>query len=208
MILWNLVKGLVTKPRHLPAHVANERPMVPPGSGKIKLHIGGTEHKEGWKILNAIDSDVVDFVGNVADLSRFPDACCEEIYASHVMEHIGQQDFLATLKGIHRILASDGVFYFSVPDLDVLCKLFLDPKLETAQRFHVMRMMFGGQTDAFDFHHIGLSHEFMLDFFQRAGFGEVRRVESFGLFDDTSDYKPYGVAISLNLIARKLSVTG
>jgi predicted SAM-dependent methyltransferase len=66
-----------------------------------------------------------------------------------------------------------------------------------------MRMMFGGQTNEYDFHYIGLSHEIMLSYLQQAGFSKVGRVESFGLFNDTSDYKPYGFPISLNLIAVK-----
>ena len=169
----------------------------------INLHIGGKETKEGWKILNALDFEGVDFVGNVRDLSDFPSACCAKVYASHVMEHVGQQHFLMTLQGIHRVLSTNGEFYFSVPDLESLCRLFLDPKLGSAERFHVMRMMYGGQIDDFDFHYIGLTHEFMLEYFSAAGFSNIKRVASFGLFNDTSDYRPYGVPISLNLIARK-----
>ncbi|SBT09758.1 hypothetical protein PROAA_3420001 [Candidatus Propionivibrio aalborgensis] len=169
----------------------------------MKLHIGGKEPKEGWKILNALDFEGVDFVGNVRDLSAFPDACCEKVYASHVMEHVGQRDFVDTLKGIHRILCENGELYFSVPDLETLCRLFIRPELDRESRYHVMRMMFGGQIDDFDFHYIGLTCEFMTYFFNLAGFSSARRVESFGIFNDTSDYRPYGVPISLNMIARK-----
>jgi protein O-GlcNAc transferase len=170
---------------------------------KMWLHIGGKEVKTGWKILNALDSAGVDFVGDVRDLKAFPDNCCEKIYASHVMEHIGQRDFLPALKGIHRLLVKGGVFYFSAPDLDTLCRLFIDPKLTGSERYHVMRMMFGGQTDDFDIHLIGLTHEFMLDYLEEAGFSNVKRVESFDIFEDTSAYKPYGASISLNLTAVK-----
>jgi predicted SAM-dependent methyltransferase len=173
------------------------------GNDKMKLHIGGKEPKAGWKILNALDFEGVDFVGNVCDLSAFPDACCEKVYASHVMEHVGQRDFVSTLKGIQRILCDNGEFYFSVPDLEVLCRLFLNPELDESQRFQVMRRMFGGQTNDYDFHYIGLTYEFMMNFFNQAGFSSVKRVASFGLFSDTSDYKLYGVPISLNLIATK-----
>ena len=204
-MLWKLIKELSAgaKPVELKAS-----PQALPGlagGARLKLHIGGKQPKDGWTILNALDGEGVDYVGNVLDLSAFPDACCEAIYASHVMEHVGQKDFLATLQGIHRILCNGGDFYFSVPDLEALCKLFLDPRLDISQRYHVMRMMFGGQTDEYDFHYIGLNHEFMLDFFREAGFSEVRKVDSFGLFDDTSDYSPYGSPISLNLVARKIS---
>lgn len=170
----------------------------------LQLHIGGKEVKDGWKILNALPSDGVDFLGDVRDLSQFQDGCCEKIYASHVMEHIGQKDFLPTLKEIHRILSKAGAFYFSVPDIEVLCKLFLRSDLDASQRFDVMRMMFGGQVDEYDFHYIGLSAEFMMLYFRDAGFSSVRRVASFGLFNDTSNYKSYGSRISLNLIAYKI----
>lgn len=203
-MLWKLIKELSTGSKPVKPEVTAESLRLRAGDAKLKLHIGGKQSKEGWKILNALDGDGVDFVGNVCDLSDFPDACCEAVYASHVMEHVGQKDFLATLKGIHRVLCKGGDFYFSVPDLDALCRLFLDSRLNMGQRYHVMRMMFGGQTDEYDFHYIGLNHEFMLNFFHEAGFGDVRKVESFGLFNDTSDYRPYGTPISLNLMARKI----
>jgi len=170
----------------------------------MQLHIGGKEVKEGWKILNALPAEGVDFVGDVRDLSRFADGCCSKVYASHVMEHVGQKDFDAVMKEIHRILCKSGELYFSSPDLEVLCKLFLRPEFNMAQRFHIMRMMFGGQLDEYDFHYIGLTHEFMIDYLRRAGFSRVQRVKSFGLFNDTSEYVPYGIThMSLNLIAYK-----
>jgi predicted SAM-dependent methyltransferase len=169
----------------------------------MQLHIGGKIIKEGWKILNALSSQGVDFVGDVRDLSRFQDGCCSMVYASHVMEHVGQKDFLNVIREIYRILSKSGEFYFSVPDLEILCRLFLRPDFDAAKRFHVMQMMFGGQANQYDFHYIGLTHEFMIEYFRKAGFSRVRRVKSFELFNDTSDYKPHGIPISLNLIAYK-----
>ena len=37
----------------------------------MKLHIGGKEIKEGWKILNIQKNKGVDFVGDISDLSQF-----------------------------------------------------------------------------------------------------------------------------------------
>ncbi len=59
------------------------------------LHIGG-KAKAGWKILNAQALEGVDNVGDVRDLSAFQDGSCRKIYASHVMEHVPQADFLRT----------------------------------------------------------------------------------------------------------------
>ena len=169
----------------------------------MKLHIGGKEKKEGWSILNIQKNDNVDFVGDISDLSQFDDESIDEIYASHVVEHVNQKNIPKTLKGIHRVLKDDGKFYISVPDMDILCRIFLDPKAPPKVKFHVMRMMFGGQTDEFDFHYFGWNMLFLKDFLTGAGFKKMEKVKSFSLFKDTSDYSPYGVPISLNVIAYK-----
>ena len=87
--------------------------------------------------------------------------------------------------------------------MEVLAKLFLHEKLNLKQKWHVMRMIFGGQIDEHDFHYFGWTLEFAKSFFGSAGFKTIKCVESFNLFDDTSNFKPYGVQISLNLIAKK-----
>ena len=169
----------------------------------MKLHIGGEEKKEGWKILNIQQKPNVDFIGDITDLGQFEDNSIEEIYASHVVEHVAQKKVETTLKGIHRVLKDSGKFYVSVPDMDILCKIYLDPKAPPKVKFHTMRMMFGGQVDDFDFHYFGWNFQFMNDFLLKAGFKKIERVKSFSLFNDTSDYAPYGPPISLNIIAYK-----
>ena len=169
----------------------------------MKLHIGGKQIKDGWKILNIQKLDGVDFVGSISDLSQFDNDSIEEIYASHVVEHVDQKNIKKTLNGIYRILKEGGKFYISVPDLDVLCKIFINDKAPPKVKFHVMRMMFGGQTDENDYHYFGWNFLFMKDFLIESGFKKVERVKSFSIFNDTSDYAPYGVPISLNVIAYK-----
>ncbi len=169
----------------------------------MKLHIGGEEKKEGWKILNIQQKPDVDFIGDITDLGQFEDNSIEEIYASHVVEHVAQKKVETTLKGIHRVLKDSGKFYVSVPDMDILCRIYLDPKAPPKVKFHTMRMMFGGQVDDFDFHYFGWNFQFMNEYLLKAGFKKIERVKSFSLFNDTSDYAPYGPPISLNIIAYK-----
>ena len=94
-------------------------------------------------------------------------------------------------------------FYVSVPDMDILCRMFIDPKAPLKVKHHAMIMMFGGQIDKFDIHYFGWNHQLVIDFFGQAGFKKLERVKSFNLFKDTSDYAPYGQPISLNVIAIK-----
>ena len=168
-----------------------------------RLHIGGEQPRDGWKILNIQPGRGVEFVGNIRDLTGFADHSWDEIYASHVLEHIPMEGMVPALQGIFRILRPGGKLMLSVPDLETLCSLFVHPQLGKLERFHIMKMIYGGQCDAHDFHYIGLNFEFLSDYLVAVGFSEIERVPSFGLFDDTSDFAPYGIPISLNVVAYK-----
>jgi len=59
--------------------------------------------------------------------------------------------------------------FISVPDLDILAKFILEKKLNADERFHVMRMIFGGHMDQYDYHVVGLNEEFLTGFLNAAG---------------------------------------
>ncbi len=110
----------------------------------MHLHIGGQERKDGWSVLNVQPGPHVDFIGDLRDLSQFAAASVDNVYASHVLEHISQNDVLPALKGVHRILSAGGKFLISVPDMDALCHLFISPWASQEIKWHAMRMIFGG----------------------------------------------------------------
>ena len=172
-----------------------------------KLHIGGTQQADGWEILNANPGKFVDHVCNAKKLPQFNDCTFSEIYASHIVEHLDYKNELtSTLREWWRILKPAGKIYISVPDLDVLAELFLaKEKLTIDERFFVMRMIFGGHVDKYDYHVVGLNEDFLVGYLTGAGFINIVKVNEFGLFNDTSNLKYKGVAISLNLTAEKPS---
>lgn len=169
-----------------------------------RLHLGGTVRVPGWEVLNAVPGEHVDHVGNANDLSRFADGSFDELYGSHIVEHFDYKDeLLLALREWYRVIAPGGMLYVSVPDLDVLCSLILDRRLSPPDRFYVMRMLFGGHVDRWDYHQSGLNEEFLGGFLVAAGFTSIKRVREFGIFADTSSMTFAGRAISLNLIAFK-----
>ena len=137
----------------------------------LRLNIGGTTPLDGWKILNIQPGKDVDFIGSCTDLRQFKDASVSEIYASHVFEHLSYVNELPdTLKDVHRILTPGGILRSSVPDFELLCKMYLHPALSGEQRFFVMNMIFGGQQDPHDYHKVGLTWELMSSYLKQAGF--------------------------------------
>ena len=180
-------------------------PAPDPASGEpLRLHVGGKQVKAGWKILNVQPGPDVDYVGSCAELGQFADGAVHEIYASHVIEHLSYKSELpAALAEFHRVLRAGGRAMISVPDFEVLCRQFLDPRASFMERCAVMHMAFGGQTDAHDFHCVGLSQEILQRFLFNAGFSRVERVKDFGLFEDGSLLEYRGEPISLNVVATK-----
>lgn len=171
---------------------------------KIKLHIGGQEYREGWKILDALPGPIVDYVGNCNDLSFLKDESCLEVYASHVFEHLGYNgEVQKALLEVYRILSPGGVLRVAVPDLDTLCKLYVHPANTPKGRFEVMRMIYGGRMTPYDMHHGGFNAELLAAYLHEAGFRQIGRVKSFGLFNDTSEFTFGQTPISLNVIAHK-----
>jgi predicted SAM-dependent methyltransferase len=169
----------------------------------MKLHIGGTTAHPDWKILDILPGAQVDFVGSCVDLGRFADGSIDEIYASHVLEHLGYRDELPrALAEWRRVLRPGGLAKIAVPDMMKLCGMFAHPQLPQPITNMVLAMIYGGQGDPHDFHKMGFSQEILAAFLYGAGFAAVERVEDFGLFDDTSRTTIGPIAISLNVQAR------
>lgn len=170
---------------------------------ELRLHVGGWKRRDGWKIMDVTPRAETEIVGDIRNLTSFADDSITEIYASHVLEHIPHRELLDVLKGIRRVLIPSGKFYVSVPDLAVLCSLFIAPDRDMEEKAKIMAIMFGAQSDPHDFHHAGFDFDIMTMYLSLAGFSSLEEVESFGLFDDTSEGKLFGHRMSLNLIAVK-----
>ena len=172
----------------------------------LKLHIGGREPHPDWKILDVEPRPEVDYIADASDLSQFESDSVESIYASHVLEHFYYRlnnELVNTLKEWHRVLKPGGKLLISVPDLKILCWLYLHPNLIPVERHHLMSIMFGGQTNMYDVHKVGFDFELLALYLEEAGFQEYEQVSEFNLFSDCSTLRILVTLISLNVIATK-----
>ena len=168
----------------------------------MKLNIGSRTAAPGWKTFDIEPGPGVDFVGDCRDLSRFSDASIECLYASHVIEHVPRVDLAPMLRDWRRVLIPNGTLMASVPDLNILAQIFIKDALHGVDKVAVMHMIFGGQENPHDFHYGGYDLELMAWMLRDAGFRDIARVHSFGLFKDTSEGEFYGIRFSLNVIAK------
>lgn len=170
----------------------------------FRLHVGGKQPKEGWKILNIQPGQHVDYLGSCTDMASIPDNCVSEIYASHVLEHMSYRLELPTvLANFLRVLVPGGTLSVSVPDLDTLVDIYRDPKASSKERWLAISMIFGGQQNEFDIHKAGMCFEFLKIWLERAGFCDVKKAGQFDYFDDSSKTVLMGRHISLNVTAKK-----
>lgn len=176
----------------------------------LKLHIGGCQPHPDWKIFDAEERPEVDFVGNAKDLGQFADGSIEAIYASHVLEHFFHtldNELVQTLSEWYRVLAPGGHLYISVPDLRTLCWLYINPNLLPIERFQLLGMMYGGQTNEWDVHKAGFDADILALYLEEVGFLDYEQVSEFGLFQDCSSVRILDTLISLNMMATKPEAT-
>lgn len=91
-------------------------------------------------------------------------------------------------------------------NLNMLCQLYVHPDVTEQHRWHIMRIMFGGQKNEHDFHKVGLSWVVLQDFLRQAGFFTSQRVDVFDMFDDTNKLEVLGNRISLNVETGKPAI--
>lgn len=115
----------------------------------MRLDIGGK--RRGWTSVDLYDPDA----DVRAHMGRLPvrDGCVETIRSAHALEHVPSATVMPVLREWRRVLAPSGALWLEVPDLDYVCRQWL----EHTDDAHALRLLFGLQTDAGQFHQTGFS---------------------------------------------------
>ena len=180
----------------------------------MRLHLGaGWRYLTGWRHLDITDRPHIDFVGSVADLSRFDSGTVNEIYASHLLEYFSQAEALDVLREWRRVLVEGGRVRVAVPGFEALIQIYESAGDLSA----IMGPLFGEMdSDAGKIYHKSVYDEPSLsNLLTRAGFHDVQKydpVEFLAEIDENYDdhslaFFPHfdrnGIQVSLCLTAVK-----
>jgi predicted SAM-dependent methyltransferase len=177
-----------------------------------RLHLGcGKKFIPGWFHVDILPFDHIDHQGPVDDLGFIEDNSVKLIYACHLLEHFGRNEFHKPLKEWLRVLAPGGVLRLAVPDFGAVVKLYAAGKIGNLTE--VMGLVMGGQRDQYDYHKVIFDEKFLGDALRGVGFKTVRRwdwrkTDHAGIDDYSQAYLPHmdkdnGTLVSLNLEAVK-----
>ena len=91
----------------------------------MKLHIGcGKRHIPGFTHIDQVAFPHVDFVQDIRTLPNFKDETASLIYACQVIEYFDREELPIVLKEWRRVLQPGGILRLSVPDFEVISRLY------------------------------------------------------------------------------------
>jgi len=87
----------------------------------MKLNLGCRFHRiEGFTNIDIDESIHPDIVADATKLESFKDNSVEEIYASHLLEHIDREQRINVLTKWYKLLKLGGILWIVIPDCKVL----------------------------------------------------------------------------------------
>jgi predicted SAM-dependent methyltransferase len=176
----------------------------------MKLHLGC-----GHKILkDFINIDIrtdlgADIIDDITKLDSIKNDSINLIYACHVLEHFGRNEYLSVLKRWYTVLSVGGTLRLSVPDFENIVNMYnSDYPLK-----NLMGFLYGGQTYEYNYHYLAFDFKTLKDDLESIGFKDVklwdwRETEHAYMDDFSQSYIPHidkdnGVLMSLNIEAIK-----
>ncbi|MCR4320541.1 MAG: methyltransferase domain-containing protein, partial [Candidatus Brocadiaceae bacterium] len=150
------------------------RPALPQNeSNAVFLHLGcGRINHPKFINIDVIPAKHIHYVRRIDNLSIFKDYSVDLIYASHCLEHFPFSAVPIILKEWYRVLKPKGILRLSVPDFELLLKIYN----ETGHNIkNIIQPLMGGQGSKYNFHYSVFNFKSLEAELYAIGFAEVRR---------------------------------
>jgi predicted SAM-dependent methyltransferase len=183
---------------------------------KFRLNIGcGDKILEGWTNIDKsfqyyqTQGDTTRGYGDATKLD-FKSNCVDEIYASHVLDHLSRREELdKALSEWFRVLKPGGILRVAVSDFEKVVRMY-NEGLDLERLWgHIV----GGHKTGYDRHGCVFDFKLLKNYLEKHGFVDVKRYDWQDFlpegFDDLSRcYIPHmdfnGILMSLNMTAKKI----
>ncbi|PSN20155.1 hypothetical protein C7271_03600 [filamentous cyanobacterium CCP5] len=128
------------------------RPPAPQNSnGEIYVHLGcGQINHPSFINVDLIPYKHIHYVRPIDNLRIFKDQSVDIIYASHCLEHFPWRKINEVINEWFRVLKDDGILRLSVPDFDLILKIYQEENCEIK---NILNPLFGAQDYKYNFHY-------------------------------------------------------
>jgi predicted SAM-dependent methyltransferase len=187
-----------------------KRPEFPQNNEKTYLHLGcGNINHPSFINIDKIPYAHVHYVRSIDNLKIFPSNTVSLVYASHCLEHFSHKYVHKVLEEWFRVLNHNGILRLSVPNFDLLLKIYLE---NNCQIETIMKPLLGGQENPFDLHMVAFTEKYLTELLLDIGFFSVKQwqpgTSALTDFDDWSSRivvingKAYPVSLNLEAIKK------
>lgn len=152
------------------------RPPLPKNpNGEIYVHLGcGTINHPSFVNVDMIPRAHVHYLSPIDDLPMFADQTVDLIYACHCIEHLSYRAMTDVFGEWKRILKIGGRVRISVPDFDLLLKIYEENGRDITR---IQAPLLGGQGYAYNHHYSVFNEKYLTALLLQFGFVDVRRWE-------------------------------
>lgn len=175
----------------------------------MKLHLGcGKRYLEGWKHVDLLELPHIDYITSIDNLNMIDNDSVDEIYACHVLEHVGRWEVNKVLKEWNRVLKIGGILRIAVPNFEAVVEEYLKNK----DLDKLLGFLYGGQDYKYNYHNIVFDLKKLKNHLENNGFIDIELYDwkeflPEGYDDYSRSYIPHmdiqGHLMSLNIIAKK-----
>lgn len=150
----------------------------------MRLNLGcGVKRLESYINVDIDPSVHPEILLSAIDLKIFNDCTVDEIFGSHLIDHLSYSEFDCAIREWHRVLKHGGYLVLECPDFEALCKEFLrvseqEKWVSYQKTWHsLIKHFYGKQSTPYQYHKNGFTKDRLTSILMSVGFGDMEFLE-------------------------------
>ena len=144
------------------------------------------EDGRGWTHSDERVLPDIELVFDAADPPEDLDGRCQEVRATHLLEHFSHRDTFKILRRWRRLLTDGGLLYLEVPNLEQQMRDLMN---RARADWETVRLMYGDQDYPGNYHKTGFTSRLLKEYLKESGYRRVE-IQDIGLVLNAWAHKP------------------